>query len=97
MNGEPHNHDEHDPLVRAARQGADRDRRAAAEPEPSVLRRLAQIGVLGWVIVTPTLIGVFFGRWLDRQFHLEMFWAAALMVVGFAVGFWSAWKWMQKA
>ena len=37
------------------------------EGEPSVARRLAQIGVLGWIIVTPMLIGVFVGRWLDRH------------------------------
>jgi ATP synthase protein I len=96
MTGAPDNHDEHDPLVRAARRGAERDRRGA-ESEPSVIRRLAQIGVLGWVIVTPTLIGVFIGRWLDRLMHFKLFWAGALLVVGFAIGFWSAWKWMQKA
>ena len=26
------------------------------------------IGALGWTIVVPTLIGIFAGRWLDRQF-----------------------------
>ena len=30
-------------------------------------RFVGQIGVLGWIIVTPTLIGLFVGRWLDRQ------------------------------
>ena len=30
-------------------------------------RRLAQIGVLGWIIVMPMLIGIFAGRWLDAQ------------------------------
>ncbi len=47
------------------------------EGEPSVARRLAQIGVLGWIIVVPMLIGVFVGRWLDRTFGIGMFWTGA--------------------
>ncbi len=35
------------------------------EGDMSVGRRLAQIGVLGWIFVVPTLAGLFFGRWLD--------------------------------
>ena len=46
---------------------ADRSRheRWLREGDMSVGRRLAQIGVLGWIFVVPTLRGVFFGRWLD--------------------------------
>ncbi|WP_298425864.1 AtpZ/AtpI family protein [Rhodoblastus sp.] len=97
MGGQSENHDANDPLVRAARRGAERDKRGAAESEPSVIRRLAQIGVLGWVIVTPTLLGVFIGRWLDRVTHSQLFWTAPLLLIGFALGVWSAWKWVEKA
>ena len=41
-----------------------------------------KIGVLGWVIVTPMLIGVFIGRWLDRTFASGIFWTAPLLMVG---------------
>ena len=60
-------------------------------------RRLAQIGVLGWIIVVPMLIGVFVGRWLDQMFSSGLFWTAPLLMLGLALGCWSAWKWMKSA
>ena len=72
-------------------------RRARAEGEPSVSWQLGQIGVLGWIIVTPILAGLFFGRWLDHHFVTGIFWTAALIFVGGAFGFWSAWRRMHSA
>lgn len=65
------------------------------EGEPSPGRHLAQVGVLGWTIVVPGLIGIFLGRWLDRQFNSGIFWTGPLLMVGLALGCWSAWKWMH--
>ena len=53
---------------------------------------LAMIGVLGWTIVTPTLIGVFLGRWLDRELEAGIFWTLGLLVAGLALGCTLAWK-----
>ena len=57
---------------------------------------VGQIGVLGWIIVTPTLIGLFLGRWLDRSFGTGIFWSAPLLLLGVVIGFWSAWRWMHQ-
>lgn len=92
--GEP---DERDPLVKGVRMRGARHRRGLREGEPSVARRLAQIGVLGWIIVVPMLIGIFLGRWLDRVFHSGLFWTGPLLLAGLALGCWSAWKWMRSA
>ena len=54
-----------DRLAAAARSAAERDAEGRADREPSLGARLAQIGVLGWIIVVPILIGIFAGRWLD--------------------------------
>ena len=86
-----------DPLVSGTRLRSARRRRWLAEGEPSVGRRLAQIGVLGWIIVTPMLLGVFAGHWLDRHFHSGLFWTAPLMLLGLALGCWSAWRWVKSA
>jgi ATP synthase protein I len=94
----PENHRaEPDPLVKEVRLRGERQRRQQREGEPSVARRLAQIGVLGWIIVLPMLIGVFAGRWLDRTFASGVFFTAPLLLLGLALGCWSAWKWMQSA
>ena len=75
-------------------------RQAAREHEarrlPPVAKNLGQIGVLGWQIVIPGLLGLAAGRWLDQRFASGIFWTAALLVVGLALGCWSAWRWVQR-
>ncbi|MBC7395526.1 MAG: AtpZ/AtpI family protein [Variovorax sp.] len=90
----PPEHD--DPLVQESRLRSERHRKSQAEGEPSVGRRLAQIGVLGWMIVTPTLLGVFLGRWLDGKFSSGVFCTAPLLLAGLGLGCWSSWKWMKS-
>jgi ATP synthase protein I len=87
---------EQDPLFKGIQRRAERFRRWQEERDPSVARRLAQIGVLGWIIVVPMLIGVFAGRWLDQKFHSGIFCTAPLLMLGAVLGCWSAWKWMQS-
>jgi ATP synthase protein I len=70
--------------------------RWSQEGEPSVARFVGQIGVLGWIIVAPTLIGLFIGRWLDHKFGTGIFWSAPLLLVGVVIGYWSAWRWMHR-
>jgi ATP synthase protein I len=59
-------------------------------------RYLAQIGVLGWTIVLPTLAGVFIGRWIDRRLDTGIFWTGPSLLVGLGCGCWAAWRWMQQ-
>jgi ATP synthase protein I len=89
--------EEQDPLVKGVRQRGERHVRWLREGDPSVAQRLAQIGVLGWMIVVPMLIGVFGGRWLDQKFNSGLFCTAPLLMLGLALGCWSAWKWMESA
>lgn len=86
-----------DPLVEGVRLRGARHRRWLRDGDPSVARHLAQIGVLGWIIVVPMLLGVFAGRWLDDRLHSGLFWTAPLLMIGAALGCWSAWKWMKGA
>lgn len=85
-----------DPLVTETERRGKRHRRWRETGEDSAARRLAQIGVLGWMIVVPTLLGIFFGRWLDERFGTELTWTGALLMVGLVFGFWSAWRWMHQ-
>ena len=74
-----------------------RIRRANKEGEPALSRQLAQVGVLGWIVVAPALVGVLAGRWLDRLLTTGIFWTAGCLFLGVALGFWSAWRWMQTS
>jgi ATP synthase protein I len=85
-----------DRIEQAARQAARRERAGREEPEPSLGARLGQIGILGWTIVVPMLLGRAPGHWLDRHFGTRVFFSAPLLMVGAGVGLWSAWKWMHR-
>lgn len=85
-----------DGMADAVRQRRERHQHWLKEGEPSVVRQVGQIGILGWIIVTPTLIGLFVGRWLDQKLGTGIFWSAPLLLVGVVIGFWSAWRWMHR-
>lgn len=84
-----------DRITDAARRASQRETGAAQDPEPSLGRRFAQIGVLGWIIVGPILLGVFLGGWLDRLLGSGITLAAALTMLGAALGLWLALRWMH--
>jgi ATP synthase protein I len=89
--------DEQDSLVKGVRLHGERHQRWLREGTPSVARQLARIGVLGWIIVIPMLIGLFVGHLLDQKFNSGAFWTAPLLLLGLVLGCRSAWKWIDKA
>jgi ATP synthase protein I len=89
--------DEKDPLIDSLRVRGARHQRWQQEGEQSTARRLGQIGVLGWIIVVPTLAGAFAGGWLDNRFNSGVFCTAPMLMLGLALGCWSAWKWVQSS
>jgi len=82
-------------MLASIRDRTQRRQRAQREGEPSLGRYLAQIGVLGWMIVLPGLVGVFAGRLLDRWLGSGIFWTGPLLIAGVAIGCWGAWRWMH--
>lgn len=72
------------------------ERARKARHVPSLAAGLGRIGVLGWQIVLPTLAGLAAGRWLDHRLASGIFWTASLLVLGVALGCWSAWRWIGR-
>lgn len=85
-----------DHVAEAARRASGIAQAGAQTPEPSLGSRLGQIGVLGWMIVVPPLLGALAGHWIDRLFGTGVFFSAPLIMVGAVLGFRSAWKWMHR-
>ena len=83
-------------MIDAIRKRRERRKAWLTEGETSLLRFAGQIGVLGWMIVTPTLIGLFIGHLIDRKLGTGIFWSAPLLMLGVVAGSWSAWRWMHK-
>lgn len=93
---QPSTHSDDSSFLSSLRTRATREAKAKREGEPSFGRYLAQVGVLGWTIVIPALIGMFIGRWLDHRLNSGIFWTAPLMLVGLGIGCWGAWRWMHR-
>ncbi|WP_172332516.1 AtpZ/AtpI family protein [Mangrovicoccus sp. HB161399] len=85
-----------DAVEEAARLAAARERMREEAPEPSLGRRFGQIGILGWAIVTPILLGILVGRFADRHLGTGVFFTAPAIMLGAAVGLHAAWKWMHR-
>ncbi|AVO40756.1 AtpZ/AtpI family protein [Simplicispira suum] len=78
------------------RQQWQRQLRSRREGEPSLLGQLASVGVLGWVVVVPTLLGIALGRWLDAQLRTGITFTGALLLLGLLLGGWAAWRWIHR-
>jgi len=85
-----------DGLYRSVEQRAERKARWEREGERPLWQNLSIIGALGWLIVTPTLIGALIGRWLDRIYGQGVFWTGSLIFLGAAIGFYLAWQRMHS-
>jgi len=57
---------------------------------------LGMMGLVGWSVVVPTLIGAGVGLWLDKHHPVKQSWTLALLVAGLVVGCFTAWHWVSK-
>ncbi len=75
---------------------ANRKLEARRHPTPGVWSGLGMMGLVGWSVAIPTLLGAALGLWLDRRYPGGRSWTLALLVVGLALGCWNAWYWVVK-
>ncbi len=57
---------------------------------------LGMMGLVGWSVVVPTLLGAALGIWLDKNHPGQHSWTLALLVGGLTVGCLNAWHWVAK-
>lgn len=57
---------------------------------------LGMMGLVGWSVVVPTLLGAALGIWLDRNQPGQHSWTLALLVGGLTLGCLNAWHWVDK-
>ncbi len=75
---------------------AARKLKAQRNPTPGVWFGLGMMGLIGWSVVVPTLLGASLGLWLDKHHPGRDAWTLALLVVGLVIGCWNAWHWVAK-
>ena len=84
------------PLSQEVGAKAARKLRAQRHVTRTVWFGLGMMGLIGWSVAIPTLIGALLGLWLDQRYPGDRAWTLALLVVGLAIGCLNAWHWVTK-
>ena len=71
--------------------------RGKREGDNSLWFGLGVVGVVGWSVAIPTLLGVAVGIWIDTTWPSRFSWALMLLIAGVALGSLNAWFWVKKA
>ncbi len=57
---------------------------------------LGMFGMVGWAVALPTVMGIFFGMWIDVTWSGPYSWTLMLLVIGLILGCVNAWYWVNK-
>ena len=57
---------------------------------------LGMMGLVGWSVVVPTLLGASLGIWLDNHHPGTHSWTLMLLIIGLVIGCLNAWHWVTK-
>ena len=57
---------------------------------------LGMMGLVGWSVVVPTLLGAALGIWLDKRYPGSHSWTLTLLLIGLISGCLNAWHWVAK-
>jgi len=57
---------------------------------------LGMMGLVGWSVAVPTLLGAALGIWLDARYPSAHSWTLTLLIIGLTLGCLNAWHWVAK-
>ncbi len=75
---------------------AARKRKAQRNTTPGVWFGLGMMGLIGWSVVVPTLLGAALGIWLDNRYPGSHSWTLMLLLIGLIIGCINAWQWVTR-
>lgn len=84
------------PLSREVGAKAERKLRAQRHVNRTVWFGLGMMGLIGWSVAIPTLLGAALGLWLDQRYPEGRSWTLALLVAGLSIGCLNAWHWVTR-
>lgn len=70
--------------------------KALRNKDKGVWRGLGMMGMVGWSVAVPTLIGAALGFWLDKKYPQTFSWTLTCLVIGLFGGSIIAWYWVNK-
>ena len=57
---------------------------------------LGLMGVIGWAVAVPTVVGIALGVFVDSRFPSSISWTLNLLLLGIALGCLNAWYWVSR-
>ena len=57
---------------------------------------LGMMGMVGWSVAVPTVLGAALGLWLDEHHPGGHSWTLTLLAIGLGLGCLNAWHWVAK-
>ncbi len=75
---------------------AARKLKAQHNPTQGIWFGLGMVGLIGWSVVVPTLLGAALGIWLDNRHPGSHSWTLMLLLIGLVIGCLNAWHWVAK-
>lgn len=70
--------------------------RAQRKAVQTVWLGFGMMGLVGWSVAIPTLLGTALGIWLDKRYPGIHSWTLSLLIIGLFVGCLNAWYWVSK-
>jgi ATP synthase protein I len=70
--------------------------RAQRSKARSVWLGLGMLGIVGWSVAVPALVGVGLGVWIDSHFPSRYSWTLMLLLIGVLIGCLTAWHWVAN-
>jgi ATP synthase protein I len=75
---------------------AERKLRAQSNTTRTIWLGLGMMGLIGWSVAIPTLLGAVVGLWLDKHYPVSFSWTLTMLFIGLIIGCFNAWHWVTK-
>ena len=74
----------------------ERKLRAQSNEKRTIWLGLGMMGLIGWSVTIPTLLGAVVGLWLDKHYSVGFSWTLTMLLIGLFIGCINAWHWVTK-
>ena len=69
---------------------------ASHQARETIWSGLGMIGLVGWSVSVPTLLGAALGIWLDENHPVSHSWTLTLLIMGLIIGCVNVWYWLFR-